>query len=573
MDQSFLIANDDMIAGSGTARYVSVAGDGYYAATEAETECPIRIAGTLVSGRVEVKTNNNSSGNLVVTLRQNRTNTAISVTYTPGQTGTKDDADSVSVAATDELYWYVDNSAGNSGTTTRSCQLIYDVTGTYPTILFSANKGVGNESIISNTDYHCPLNGLLDNTNSELYIAYELVNAITFSDLYTYVISNAKTTDSVTFSIYIDGATGNNSVVYTAGQTGVKEDTSSTDAVSAASIVSILIDPSSNESATLVPGKVAIMGALTSGNETPHIAGGPAQSISAGVTRYIPISGGSTKLEADSTASLIKGATAENLFTYMSSNTSDGVIDYYIMDNGTQSSVTVQYAASQSGEKQDTTNTAAIATDQTIYFKIISSASTGSGNHTLMACTLDILPGSASFSPSVSPSQSPSASLSPSISPSFSSSISPSPSPSISPSPSLGWEGYSRGDYAALPSDDTDLETAYSVGDYTDVDTKNDVRVAQTAGAYEYAIHQFKDFVGGNTSCDLEWEGRSNYAPSDSTVVLQIYNQNSTTWENVDTDSVTAADTDFILSGNIADLTNYKTAGNTISCRVYQQRG
>jgi hypothetical protein len=31
------------------------------------------------------------------------------------------------------------------------------------------------------------------------------------------------------------------------------------------------------------------------------------------------------------------------------------------------------------------------------------------------------------------------------------------------------------------------------------------------------------------------------------------------------------ADTDFTLSGSVSDLTNYKDAGNVISCRVYQE--
>jgi len=53
--------------------------------------------------------------------------------------------------------------------------------------------------------------------------------------------------------------------------------------------------------------------------------------------------------------------------------------------------------------------------------------------------------------------------------------------------------------------------------------------------------------------------------------VLQIYNRDTPGWENVDTDSTTAADTDFILTGNIADLTNYKDGSNVISCRVYQE--
>lgn len=143
-------------------------------------------------------------------------------------------------------------------------------------------------------------------------------------------------------------------------------------------------------------------------------------------------------------------------------------------------------------------------------------------------------------------------------------------SPSLSPSPSEGWESYSRGDYAALPADDTDLETAYSEQDYLDVDADDATRVAQTA-TDEYAIHQFKDHAGENMSASLTWNGQSDVAPSSSIVKLQIYNYDTPAWEDVDSNNAANADTDFTLSGNIADLTDYKSPTNYITCRVWQE--
>ena len=182
---------------------------------------------------------------------------------------------------------------------------------------------------------------------------------------------------------------------------------------------------------------------------------------------------------------------------------------------------------------------------------------------------------SISLSPSVSVSLSPSSSFS--ASPSPSSSISPSPSVSesrssslsISPSPSAGYSDYTRGNYAALPTNDNDLETAYSAQDYIDVATKDNVRVGQTA-TLENMIHQFKNFVGDAPRCMLEWEGQTTQSTALSTVYLQIYNFNTTTWDTVDSDNSSAIDTDFTLMADILDLTNYKDASNVISCRVYQ---
>ena len=125
------------------------------------------------------------------------------------------------------------------------------------------------------------------------------------------------------------------------------------------------------------------------------------------------------------------------------------------------------------------------------------------------------------------------------------------------------------GNYNILPSDDTDLETIYSAGDLANVGSKNDERVPQTA-LEEFMIHQFKDFVGENTRCTLECELQTTQDPALSTVYLQIYNQNTDTWIDVDSDNASPINTDFTLTGSIADLTDYKLVGQ-ISCRVYQE--
>jgi hypothetical protein len=180
--------------------------------------------------------------------------------------------------------------------------------------------------------------------------------------------------------------------------------------------------------------------------------------------------------------------------------------------------------------------------------------------------------GSASNSPSNSPSTSPSGSPSnsPSTSPSGSPSNSPSGSPSNSPSssPSPGWEGYSRGAYAALPTNANNLTTAYSAQDYLDVDTDNAVRVAQTATS-QYAIHEFKDYAGTSNYASFYWDGQSDLAPSTAIVKLQIWNVTLSQWDDIDDDNTTGVNTDFVLQGSKV-LTDYKDASTVVTCRVYQ---
>lgn len=115
------------------------------------------------------------------------------------------------------------------------------------------------------------------------------------------------------------------------------------------------------------------------------------------------------------------------------------------------------------------------------------------------------------------------------------------------------------------------MTTAYNEQDYLDVASSNDVRVAQGGSATQYILHQFKDYLGASTKCIFYLECQSNYAPSLSTVYLQIYNRNLEQWETLASNNSAAADTDFILSASVGDLTNYKDGNTIVACRVYQQ--
>jgi hypothetical protein len=158
-----------------------------------------------------------------------------------------------------------------------------------------------------------------------------------------------------------------------------------------------------------------------------------------------------------------------------------------------------------------------------------------------------------------------------SLSSSASSSISSSVSSSASPSPSPGYEDYTRGEYIALPANDNNLTTNYSVQDYLDVDTVNNVWVSQDASGGSYTIHEFKNFTGELSACTLECVSQTTLLPSSSTVYLQIYNVNTTTWDTVDSDNSSPVDTNFTLTAYIADLTNYKDGSGIITCRTWQK--
>jgi len=122
-----------------------------------------------------------------------------------------------------------------------------------------------------------------------------------------------------------------------------------------------------------------------------------------------------------------------------------------------------------------------------------------------------------------------------------------------------------------MPADDTDMENEFISGEYTQVETDDADRVAQTATG-EYAAFLFKNKHTGQATINVTWNGQSDLAPSESTIYLQIYNRITPGWETLDSDNATAADTDFDLEGQVTvDLANYFDVDNWIACRVYQE--
>ena len=107
-----------------------------------------------------------------------------------------------------------------------------------------------------------------------------------------------------------------------------------------------------------------------------------------------------------------------------------------------------------------------------------------------------------------------------------------------------------------------------------DVAIDDNTYVYQTA-TDEYAIFVWKDKNDNNTdTIKVTYTGKSNIATSTQFIYLEIYNQNSSTWEQLDIDNTTIAGTEFTLTGNIVtNVSNYYDANYWIICRVYQHSG
>jgi hypothetical protein len=130
---------------------------------------------------------------------------------------------------------------------------------------------------------------------------------------------------------------------------------------------------------------------------------------------------------------------------------------------------------------------------------------------------------------------------------------------------------YSYGSLFDLPTNADDLANIYTEQNITDVASDNAVRVPAT-GTSRYTIHEFKDQNDNNSDyIELAWNGQSSVATTLQPMYLEIYNQTSNEWEQVDSDNTTSADTDFNLTATInTNMTDYYDVDNYVTARVYQ---
>jgi len=133
---------------------------------------------------------------------------------------------------------------------------------------------------------------------------------------------------------------------------------------------------------------------------------------------------------------------------------------------------------------------------------------------------------------------------------------------------------YTKEAATSLPTDTADLSVGYTTQEYSDVVVSDDIRVSNL-GTGRYLIHQYKNRgVASTNNIQVEWEGRSDFAPSLGPVYLQIYNYDLSTWETLDNDSTTGANVDFSLNALItSSQSDYYDPDLWVVCRVYQYSG
>jgi len=363
--------------GQGQTRYVGITGPmPIFQSTEGATETPVREAGVFNNLYIYVASNSANISS-VITLRKSRADTSVTVTYTSGQTGVKQDtSNTATYANTDEADYSIVLAAGSGDINFRVLGIEFAPTDTTKTIQWAGWTGTGLST--ASTTVYKSIGGSNTTTATEADAKYRIRGTFTASNFYATVSSNGRTTDT-TVGMRKNGAAGNMSVIYTSGQTGAKEDTSNTDSLVAGDDYNLYYTTSTG-GGTWQSSREYVQFSSTA-NQFIFSVARPAQAFGAANTWYFPLCGDLSvpgNQEANAQIYPEFEFTAKELETYVSANSASFTSTFTIRDGGADSSVTISYTTGQTGLKTDSTNTATIGVDQNISTKLATPAGSGS---------------------------------------------------------------------------------------------------------------------------------------------------------------------------------------------------
>ncbi len=132
-------------------------------------------------------------------------------------------------------------------------------------------------------------------------------------------------------------------------------------------------------------------------------------------------------------------------------------------------------------------------------------------------------------------------------------------------------EDFTKEAVTSLGATDADLATDFFPVEYDYLESI-DNRTAEVTATNKYGVFLLKTRSSvGQPPISIKWVGKTNIPGSTSTIYLQIYNRNSTTWETLTSNATVAANTQFTMTASIGtNLSNYYDGDNIIACRIYQ---
>lgn len=351
---------------------------------EATYQVPVRTAGTYSKFTV-INVASNVSQPHTVRFRKNGANANQSVSVPANTSGTfTDTSNTDTITAGDLVNVQYDLSSGTGDLDLIYTYATFDTTTssslTVSKLVAAAPSGFASMTGASAV-YYIPLNGYLaTNNTTEANAEFKCQYAGTFKNLACRVRSNSRTT-STTVRFRKNTANGNQTVVYTSTQTGIKEDTTNSDTVAVGDLVNFSISNGTGTQAiswdylsvefhtTTNPGT----GIQVAYNQT-------AQSQARNITKYLPITGVNLLTDTESLAQfkMPEAFTIKGIGIKMATNTIASTSTFALRVNGSTTAASVTITSATAGWYQNTTNSVTVAANDLVNFILTSGVGTGS---------------------------------------------------------------------------------------------------------------------------------------------------------------------------------------------------
>lgn len=255
----------------------------------------------------------------------------------------------------------------------------------------------GTLGFADNTTSYQALSGLIGNsTTTENRKEMPIREAGVFSNLFTYVSSNTTLVSS-TITLKKSLVASSVQVTYTSGQTGIKEDITNTSTFAATDEGDYRISVNNDVSGAkiLTVTLIGIQFEPTNSAKCFTTMGRTNQSTIATVanTLYDFINNGQG---ADTNEAILKyrvrsSFTASNLYVFISANTKDVDINFRTRVNGANGNQIITYTSTQTGAKEDITNTDTLSAGDDFNFERDHTTSTGGTTATLQNVSVTLI--------------------------------------------------------------------------------------------------------------------------------------------------------------------------------------
>lgn len=354
--------------------------------SEALSQSRLRAAGTISNLWFRISSNSCSAASTFKS-RIAGANGNISISVNASTSGTFEDASNTDVIAADALVDFdFTAGAGTGSFLLRSYAFVFNADSN--TVFRTGNTGVGLNGA-SFTGYFNLIGGGATATTVENETQQEVPAAGTLKNMFVYVSGNARTT-TTTIKTRVNGADGNVTVSIVAAATGIFEDTSNTDTISAGDEINGKYTTGTGTEVITVAFVAVSLETTTgqsvvgSGMDTP---GGVV--VTTGTTRYWGLGAGGNvdTTESDASVKALLARTVSKLWAGVVANatTSASTLDFRV--NSASSALTVSITAGTTGEFSDATNSVAIVATDVINVRVVNGGggSLGISHWTMLA--------------------------------------------------------------------------------------------------------------------------------------------------------------------------------------------